>query len=237
MSDVIIRSSGFVTLLGGGDPRAEDIEDAFTRAPCLVAADGAARIALSHGLSPAAVIGDLDSLDAETRSAIDPARIHNIPEQQSTDFEKCLARISSPLVLATGFTSRRIDHALAVYSVLSRFADSPCLLIGTHDLVFAAQTKVRLNLPIGSRLSLFPLRNNRGRSTGLEWPIDAVRFDPIGEIGTSNIVTGPVHLEFDHPGMLVILPKFAINAAIQALAPNKARVLGPECKAQLPQLL
>jgi thiamine pyrophosphokinase len=57
-----------------------------------------------------------------------------------------------------------------------------------------------------------------GRSTGLEWPIDGIRFAPDGMIGTSNRVDAPrVSLTFDGPGMLVIVPRRRLDAAIKAL--------------------
>src|SRR5690606_25526224 len=93
----------------------------------------------------------------------------------------------------------------------------PCILIGAVDICFAAPPELRLDLPPGSRLSLFPMARIRGRSEGLQWPIDEVRFAPAGEIGTSNAVTGPVHLSFDAPGMLVILPRAGLPAAMAAL--------------------
>jgi thiamine pyrophosphokinase len=63
-----------------------------------------------------------------------------------------------------------------------------------------------------------------GRSQGLEWPITGLHFTPAGQIGTSNRVVGAsVTLEFDAPGMLVILPRRRLDAAIRSLLPAAAR--------------
>jgi thiamine pyrophosphokinase len=57
-----------------------------------------------------------------------------------------------------------------------------------------------------------------GRSTGLEWPIDGLAFAPAGLIGTSNRATArTVHLDMDGPGMLVILPRARLDAALRSL--------------------
>jgi thiamine pyrophosphokinase len=65
---------------------------------------------------------------------------------------------------------------------------------------------------------LFPMARVTGRSTGLEWPIAGLIFAPDGVIGTSNrVVARRVTLEFDAPGMLVILPRRRLDAAIRAL--------------------
>jgi thiamine pyrophosphokinase len=50
-----------------------------------------------------------------------------------------------------------------------------------------------------------------------------VDFHPRGLIGTSNRVSMPeVRLSFDRPGMLVILPRARLGAAVAALAPAPA---------------
>jgi thiamine pyrophosphokinase len=218
MIDSIVQTQHFVTILGPADPRSEDVDEALRLAPVLVAADGAASLALALGRVPDAVIGDLDSIPAELARNLPAGRLHRIDEQDTTDFEKCLVRIRAPLCLAVGFTGRRLDHELAVYSALVRHSARPCLVLGAEDVAFAAPAEVRLDLEPGTRVSLFPLSPLRGRSEGLRWPIDAVPFDPAGRIGTSNQATGPVVLSFERPGMLVILPRAALPQAIAALA-------------------
>jgi thiamine pyrophosphokinase len=222
----IVETQHFVTILGPADPRPEDVEEALRLAPVLVAADGAARHALEFGRVPEAVIGDLDSIPDTVSDALPPGRLHRVDEQDTTDFEKCLTRIRAPLCLAVGFTGRRLDHELAVYSTLVRLADRPCLVVGDEDVAFAAPPSLSLDLRAGERVSLFPLSVVRGRSTGLRWPIDAVPFDPVGRIGTSNEATGAVTLSFDRPGMLVILPRSALDRAIAGLVPATGGVRG-----------
>jgi thiamine pyrophosphokinase len=92
-------------------------------------------------------------------------------------------------------------------------------VVGDEDVAFAAPPSLALDLRAGERVSLFPLAAVRGRSTGLRWPIDAVPFDPVGRIGTSNEATGAVTMSFDRPGMLVILPRSALDRAIAGLVP------------------
>ena len=124
---MIATRSGGVTLIGGGATRACDLEAALAAAPYLVAADGGAGRALELGVVPEATLGDLDSLNAATRAQLAPEAVHHVPEQDSTDFEKCLSRIDAPFVLGVGFTGARVDHTLAVMSVLARQVGPPCL--------------------------------------------------------------------------------------------------------------
>jgi thiamine pyrophosphokinase len=88
-----------VTLLGGGNLTAGVLELLLARAPNLVVCDGAARPALAAGLTPDAVIGDLDSLDDVTRARLAPETIHFVDDQDTTDFDKALLAIDAPLVL------------------------------------------------------------------------------------------------------------------------------------------
>ncbi len=209
-----------VTLFGAGPIVPRDIEEILAIAPVLIAADGGANAALAAGHVPEAVIGDFDSLSAEFRHSIPSERLFLVTEQDSTDFEKCLSRIDAPLTLALGFTGRRLDHELAVYNALVRYPDHPCIVLGSHDLAFAAPAEVALDLAPGDRVSLFPMAEVTGRSEGLRWPIEGLRLAPDGRVGTSNVAIGPVRLSFDGPGMLIILPRRALGVARAALMPG-----------------
>jgi thiamine pyrophosphokinase len=215
---VIVESSGAITLVGGGALPRRDLALAMARAPRLVAVDGGANRLLDWGLTPEAVIGDMDSVRPDVRAAL-PARIlHEMAEQDTTDFDKALRSVRAPLVLAVGFQGARLDHGLAVLTALVAHARQNCIVIGAADIVFHAPPRLALNMRLGDRLSLFPMARVTGRSTGLRWAIDGIDFAPDGMIGTSNqVVARQVALEFDMPGMLVILPRQRLDAAVAAL--------------------
>jgi thiamine pyrophosphokinase len=208
-----------VTLLGGGRLMPDDLQAALALAPRLVAADGGAAAALEAGLMPEAVYGDMDSLGDAARARIAPGRIHAIPEQASTDFDKALRHIRAPFVLAAGFTGDRVDHELSVYHGLVARAETRCIVLGAQDIVLHAPPELALDLPPGTRLSLFPMTAVTGRSEGLDWPIGGLGFHPATRIGTSNRATGGrVRLWLDGPGMLLILPRTELAAVVDAVA-------------------
>lgn len=215
---MIVECAEPVTLVGGSKFAFGTLDECLKIAPVLVAADGGANPLVATGRLPTAVIGDLDSLDDRARAALPADLLFEISEQNSTDFQKSMRYIKAPLVLAVGFTGARIDHELAVFSALLDQGRSPCIVIGEEDIVFAAPTRLSLDLEIGSRLSLFPMSDVSGRSNGLRWPIEGLEFSPSGRSGTSNRVVGKVALDFDRAGMLVILPRSALRAAIAALS-------------------
>lgn len=218
MKNAFVCSQNPVTLVGGGEIGPQDLALALEFAPLLVAADGGAAHALAAGHVPAAVIGDFDSLRHADRDRLPPDRLLRVAEQDSTDFDKALGNIAAPLVLAVGFLGARLDHQLAAFSTLLRFADRSCVLIGPDEIVFHVPPTLRVGLTAGDVVSLFPMSPVSGRSQGLQWPIDGLRLCPGGRIGTSNRATGPVHLVTEGPGLLAIVPRRALPAVTAALS-------------------
>jgi len=213
-----VQSQTGITLVGGGDPNPKDIAESVALAPHLVAVDGGANFCLAAGFFPTAVIGDLDSITASSRASLPDARFIEITEQTSTDFEKALTHVDAPFVLGSGFTDGRQDHTLAVYSALLRRLGPPTILLSREEIIFAAPDKLALDLKAGVRVSLFPMVPVQGRSTGLHWPIEGLTLDPMGRIGTSNVSTGAVTLEFDNPGCLVLMPRATLRTVIAGIA-------------------
>ena len=218
MSELIVHETDPIVLVGGGKVKKSTLQAAIVHGKTIVAADGAADVVLRYGLVPDAVIGDFDSISTAARKAIPAGRQHRIAEQDSTDFEKCLGLIAAPLVIGVGFSGGRLDHQLAALHGLIRYPEQPCVLLGKRDLVFLAPPEVALDPPVKSRFSLFPMMEVGMRSEGLRWPLDGIGFAPGARIGTSNRVCGPVWLECDRPGMLVILPIAQLDLVVGVLA-------------------
>jgi thiamine pyrophosphokinase len=214
--NAVLTSDAPVTLLGGAPVAGADLREALALAPRLVAADGGADAALAAGLTPEAVIGDMDSLSPEAAAAY-ADRLHPVAEQESTDFDKALSRLSAPLVLGLGFSGARLDHELAAIHTLLARPDRPCVLVGPVTLSVLAPPQLALPLAPGTVVSLFPFAPVRARSTGLAWPTDHLLFDPIGRVGTSNAATGAVTLAPDAPRLLVILPRATLPLVVGPL--------------------
>lgn len=218
MKDKIVDTCEPLTLIGGGDSRPEDLYTALALAPMCVAADGGAHLALELGIDLAAVIGDLDSISDAAKAQIPADRLHHIAEQNSTDFDKAIRHVGAPLIIAVGFTGGQIDHALAALHTLVRRADRAVVLLGAQDVVFLCPPHFSLPMPPGTRVSLFPMGQVQGRSTGLNWPIEGLSFAPGERSGTSNRSTGDLTLEMETPAMLCILPRDFIQPVVQAFS-------------------
>ena len=201
----LVNSEIPITLVGGGPVEAGLLARAVDIAPILIAADGGANIAQDLGQRVDHVIGDMDSVDLTMLDGV--AELHPIAEQMSTDLDKCLYSTDAPFYLGVGFMGGRLDHQLAACHSLLKAFDKRVMLLGGEDLCFLAPLNLSLDLPVGTRLSLFPMDEVSGTSKGLKWPIHAYQFSPAQMIGTSNETdTDRVELTFNHRRMLVILP-------------------------------
>lgn len=206
-----------VLLIGAGPVELADYRAAHAFTHAVVAADGGAERAIDLGVTPKAVFGDLDSLKDEVRAILPAGVLHRSGDQDSTDLDKCLSRIKAPLVIGIGFSGGRLDHQLAMCNSLVRFSDLRCIMVGQGNLLFLCPLDIRMDLPPGTHMGLFPMAHVRGTSKGLRWPIDGIAFSPDGRVGTSNSVTGKVELTFSAPKMLVTLPADCLQDAIAAL--------------------
>lgn len=215
-NESIVRGKRPIGLFGGGEIGPEDIKLVLNRVDSAVAADGGAAALIDSGCIPEAVIGDFDSLAPAYRSRIPEDRLFLIEEQDSTDFDKALRSIQAPLVLAAGFLGARVDHQLAVLNSLVRWPERACILLGATEIVFHAPPRITIELAAGDAVSLFPFRRVMGHSQGLEWPIDDLVFEPDGRVGTSNRALGAITLEMEGPGMLVMVPRAALDHVMQA---------------------
>jgi thiamine pyrophosphokinase len=220
---MIVHESDPITLIGGAGLSDRLLDRALGLADRVVAADSGADRALAHSVKPRAVIGDFDSISDHARAALSESILHHMPDQDSTDFDKCLRSIAAPLILGVGFCGDRLDHQLAACNTLVRYPAQRCILLGEVDLMFLCPPAIHLTLDPGCRVSLFPMGAVEGASDGLQWPIRGLNFAPDGQSGTSNTATGPVHLTVTAPKMLVMLPVDRLDIVVTALAESAAR--------------
>lgn len=218
MTAILYRARGPVTLVGAGPVRSDQLAEALALAPEAVAADGGAdrRLPAGHGFR--AVIGDMDSITGEAR--VKGVPVHRVPEQGSTDLEKCLYSVEAPLFIGLGFLGGRVDHHLAALSALVKYPGKPVALLGSEDVCFLCPPMLELDLAAGTRVSLFPMAPARGVvSEGLRWPVAGLALAPDGRVGTSNAALGGrVRVGFDAAKVLAILPQSELRQVVARLA-------------------
>lgn len=219
-SRTLYRAAGPVTLVGGGPVPPGALAAALALAPEVVAADGGACVPLPPEARLAAVIGDMDSIaDPEALRAAGIA-VHRLDEQETTDFEKCLYSVEAPLCIGVGFLGGRLDHELAALNALVRHPGRAVALVGEADVCFLCPPVLALDLPAGTRVSLFPLAPTVGRvSEGLVWSVAGLAMAPDGRVGTSNrALGGRVRVGFSTPSVIAILPEAFLGQVVAALA-------------------
>lgn len=199
-----------ICLVGGGPVTADDIAALAALSCGYVGVDGGADALHAAAITPLAVIGDLDSLSDAARAQFADL-LHQISEQDTTDFEKALLRIRAPLIYAIGFTGGRIDHSLSVLNVMARHRARAVVLVDPHDVsLLVPQGGIALDLPADMRVSLMPLGDVRATAIGLRWPFRDWPMHPAGSTSASNMALGGrVQITARGP-LLLTLPRAAL---------------------------
>jgi thiamine pyrophosphokinase len=212
----IVSSSSVVALVGGASLGNTELATISPLVSAFVGVDGGADHLLRANLAPAAVIGDLDSVSPKARAAFADVLCH-ISEQSTTDFEKTLVRVASPVVVALGFTGGRMDHTLSVLNVMARYPDRAVVLTNDDDVCFLAQIgTTNLGFPMGTRVSVMPLGQAVVSLQGVRWPFAKTTMTPDGFTSPSNeTTTNDVILETDGP-VLITLPRAHLETALKA---------------------
>lgn len=209
-----------ITLLGGGTVEERTLDLALRRTSALVAADGGANRFAPGDPAVDAIVGDMDSLARrDAWSAALGPRLAHLPEQDTTDLEKCLYAVDAPLYLGVGFFGGRIDHTLAAAHVLLKRAADKVLLLSERDVMFLAPLDWSAEISRGDRVSIVPIVPVRGvASSGLRWPVDGLDLAMGARIGTSNEASETrVSVRFDRLGAAIILPIERLDAAMASV--------------------
>lgn len=210
----IVSSASAICLVGGAALSATAFAKVAPHVGGFVGVDSGADHLLAGGITPLAVIGDLDSISPQAHAAF-ADRLWQIPEQETTDFEKALTRVTAPFVIALGFTGGRMDHALSVLNVMARMPDRGVFLVDADDVSYLApQGDSVVDLAAGTRVSLMPLGDVRASVAGVAWPFTDWALHPVGRNSASNMATGgPVRISAQGP-LLVTLPRTCLAAAL-----------------------
>ncbi len=187
--------------------------------PYVVAADSGASTALAFGFRPDLVIGDLDSIDANTLAALRAADVPVEPFPADKDFsdgqlavERALETDPEKLLLLGFLGGRRLDHSVANVLLLA-LLPAHCVLLDERNECQLLRGSERLawDPEPGEIVSLLPIGGDAvGVETGgLRWRLagDTLR---LGE--TRGLSTEPVAPRVEvrlRDGLLLVLRHFA----------------------------
>lgn len=165
----------------------------------IVAADGGARLALACGLTPALVIGDLDSLSEDETAMLRDrgAAIERVPaEKDETDLELALleaARRGARPIILIGAAGGRLDHMLANICLLAmpELRDHDVRIVsGRQTLWLIGPGEHLLEGASGDTVSLLPLTPEAAGivTEGLAYPLRGESLRIGAARGVSNVM-------------------------------------------------
>lgn len=223
-ADLPLRFESVLVIVGGGEVDAGVLAELVASGASVIAADGGADICASHGVTPHAIIGDMDSVN-DLAAWRGRARLIKLDEQHSTDFEKCLYSTQAPVTIALGMTGKRLDHTLAALDSAARYARRrQIVFVDSDDLAWVCAGPVSFAVKPGERVSVHPLQRVRfAKSHGLTYPLDGLTLAPGEATGTSNRAEdGPFSIEpgtGERGAWLLIVDRRHLMALIAAIEP------------------
>lgn len=186
-----------VILADGAFPETAPVLDILKAAKLIICCDGAADTLIAHDMTPDFIVGDLDSVSAETRKRF-PEKLVQISEQETNDLAKCFRfarekgfRITHLL----GASGKREDHLLGNLAQFAEFSnDFPGMMLVTDYGYFAAVNREAefTGVKVGTQISFFSFDPASCVSaTGVQYPLENRPLHWWYE-ATLNTVTSPV---------------------------------------------
>lgn len=181
----------------------EMVDVAWTRpfldqASLIIAADGGTCHLFRLGVSPDVVIGDMDSLPAETAAWLAESGADMIrydPIKNETDLELALlyAQKVDEEILLFGALGGRLDQMLANILLLAHpsLIDCPITLVEKYERAWLVTGRMEFEGQVGDTVSLIPLQGDVlvKQTSGLRWPlVDNVLSFGLAR-GVSNVMT------------------------------------------------
>ena len=163
-------------------------------ASVVIACDGAIEALDKAGITPAAIVGDLDSIPSCFRERY-ADRIHIVEDQEINDLTKSVRfahRSREQEVLILGATGLREDHTLGNISLLMDYAPlfRRIEMLSDYGIFTPLRQTTTLASDPGTQVSLFSLAPSGTISTtGLRWPIRDRQLTAWWQ-GTLNAATG-----------------------------------------------
>lgn len=182
----------------------------------LICADGGANYARELNLKPDIIIGDMDSITAETRAFFKAIKFESYPSKKDeTDTELAIThaiKIGADNVTILGGLGSRMDHSLGNIYLLKRFMD-----VGIEAEIVNEKNRIKIigkattfNFPIGTIVSILPIGGDVSGLTisGFEYPIKEGQMGMDKPYGISNVTNlKKQHIALKKGMLLIIIPK------------------------------
>ncbi|MEO1815599.1 MAG: thiamine diphosphokinase [Acetobacterium sp.] len=182
----------------------------------LVCADGGANHARDLNLKPDIIIGDMDSITAETMTFFESIEFETYPSKKDqTDTELAIThaiKIGADKVIILGGLGSRMDHSLGNIYLLKRFLDAgiEAEMVNENNHIRLIGKTTEFNFPIGTIISLLPIGGEvEGLTiTGFEYPITEGQMTIDKPYGISNVTNENTQcITFKKGMLLMVIPE------------------------------
>lgn len=183
----------------GGDPPHPGLVRLLPRVTHVVAADSGWEHAVTLGLVPHSLVGDLDSISEAhlSQARASGARVVEYPvDKDQTDTELAVEHaieLGSDHITVVSGGGNRFDHLLAMIHSLAGVDIPLAAFVGTARIEFARPGRgVDIALRPGSTVSLIPIGADAHDvvTRGLKWNLDHDVLTSLSSRGVSNEATG-----------------------------------------------
>ena len=171
-----------VLLIGNGETLPADFLRAQAkRADFILAADGGADRALSCGITPDIVIGDLDSVSSAAKKHLGNDKFIFVDNQNNTDLEKALdwlTKCGCKKCIICGFTGGRMDFTLGNFLSVYPYVNKIEICFASPNwTIYPLAATQKFTCKRGARVSLIPLKTCTGVTLkGLKYPLTNARL-------------------------------------------------------------
>jgi len=199
----------------------------------VIGVDAGAAVCLEAGITPAALVGDFDSidtavLDESVRLGV-PVRSYP-PDKDRTDIDLAIfeARsLGATQLTVTAATTERLDHTLGVIGVLAGNADMMPELVEPSLNAWLLSEEGRRDVSlcgVGATVSIVALTPvARVSAVGVRWPLVSADISYTTTLGISNVVVHDgARIEIEAGRAFVLSPQTHVAPA-RVDVPNQAQ--------------
>jgi thiamine pyrophosphokinase len=196
-------------IANGEPPKKQRLLALVREAKVVLCADGGANTALKFGIVPDAIIGDLDSVHAETLVRFQKVPAYEDGDDETTDLEKTIAwavKAKYDYITVVGATGKRLDHSIGNIGVVAKFyPDAIVRFIDDSGELSYIGRELSFEARKGDVISLIPLSRCEGIVTdGLLYALNGEALELGVREGTSNVVTSsPVRITVKNGHLLL----------------------------------
>jgi thiamine pyrophosphokinase len=199
-----------VIISGGTISDYEYIKSQLTAEDTIICADSGYNHAVKMGLAPHIVVGDFDSageMPADIACLPFPAKKNFTDTEIAIEYARENGFADFLLLAATG---TRLDHSLTNIFLLKSFVErgENAVIINEHNKIRLTNSRLRINEPEGTIVSLLPLTDCVGVTTqNLEYPLHNATLLVGKGLGVSNVAKKEAAVSVKEGLLLVIVAR------------------------------